>query len=454
MNEKIAQQQTIIPTNLYTGTPGKALNFEAIAFFAASGFFPENDTYWKQGKWDALDFEQQPWHYSPVARSLETVVDEFADLFHKIVAEQTRGKKAILALSGGLDSRTLAVAMQNIGSKPHTYSYRFAGSFEETYYGKAMANALGWEFDERVIPPGYLWGKIEEAGKINKCYAEFTHARQVAVAEEMSTKGDIWLLGHWGDVLFDDMGIATDTTFEQQVQSLYKKVLKKGGKELAADLWKAWGRSGDFETHLAQRLNTMHERINIADPNARVRAFKSLYWATRWTSTNLNYFSQYKPIALPYYDNRMCEFIMTVPEEHLAARQIQIAYIKKYSPQLAAIPWQAKAPYNLFDAHKHLTASHLPYRIANKTKRLFNEKLRKKKLIQRNWEIQFLGAENDAELRKWLFDNPAFHQLVPKALVEKYYQKFQTGDQVYWSHPLSMLLTLSVFAKQHEFEVQ
>lgn len=443
-------ENKIIPSKVCV-TKGQILNKEAIAFFTAAGFFLENDTYWKDESWDFLDFNQQPWRYEPRDITLAETVDEFANLFHEIVEEQTREGKPLLALSGGLDSRTLAVALQNIGREPHTYSYRFQGSFDETKFGKKIAKTLGWSFDELVIPSKYLWDKIDGAGKINGCYAEFTHARQVAVAEQLSKKGDVWLLGHWGDVLFDDMGVVSNLSFEEQVKVLYKKVLKKGGKELATDLWEAWDLPGKFEDQLCARLTQLHTRIDINDANARIRAFKSLYWATRWTSTNLCYFSQHKPIALPYYDDRMCRFVMTVPEKHLAARQVQIEYIKKYSPQLAAIAWQAKAPYNLYNYHRHLTASHLPYRVANKAYWLFKEKILGQKLIQRNWEIQFLGEENDKNLRQWLFDNEAFAKLVPEKVTKKYYKLFKTGDQVYWSHPLSMLLTLSVLTKEHEF---
>jgi hypothetical protein len=445
-------QTNIIPTSLFKGKHGVKLDLEAIAFFAAAGFFPENDTFWKEAKWDFLDFNKQVWLNEPRDISLNQAVEEFATLFHQIVEEKTRDKKVILALSGGLDSRTLAVAMQQLGRKSYTYSYRFDGSFEETKYGKEIANLMDWQFEELVIPPGYLWTKIKEAGAINGCYAEFTHARQVAVAEQLSQKGDIWLLGHWGDVLFDDMGVDGAMPFENQVNALYKKVLKKGGKELATDLWQAWSLKGSFEEQLHVRLDKMHHRIQIKDANARIRAFKSLYWATRWTSTNLHYFNYYKPMVLPYYDDRMCRFAMSMPEEILAGRKIQIEYIKKYSPAMAKISWQAKEPYNLFDFAKHQTAAHLPYRMVNKAKREFREKVLGKKLIQRNWEIQFLGKENDRQLKKWLFENEPFARLVPKDITEKYYCLFQTGDQVYWSHAVSMLLTLSVFAKQNEFE--
>ena len=122
----------IIPVDLFEGGKRQSLDKEAIAFFSASGFFAENDSYWKNDKWEALDFENQSWRYAPRDITLSDAVDEFAELFHQIVAEQTKEGKAILALSGGLDSRTLAVAMKVLGKNPYCYSYRFTNSLQ--YY--------------------------------------------------------------------------------------------------------------------------------------------------------------------------------------------------------------------------------------------------------------------------------------------------------------------------------
>lgn len=444
---------SIIPTRGFPTQTGHVLDKKALAYFASSGFFFENDSYWQEMKWKGLRFDDSPWHYQPRDISLTQAVDEFKELFEDIVKEQINNRKPLLALSGGLDSRTLAAALHNLKVEPHTYSYRFAGSFEETKYGKAIARCCGWSFDDITIPEGYLWQRLEEAGQINRCYAEFTHARQWAVVEELSQKGDIWLLGHWGDVLFDDMGISSDLNPEAQQAALHQKILKKGGQELASDLWDAWDLPGQFTEALDARLHRMLARIEIKDANARVRAFKSMYWATRWTTTNLAYFENFRPMSLPYYDDRMCRFIMSVPEKHLAGRQIQIEYIKRYAPQLAAIPWQSKAPYNLYSYHRHFTPAHLPYRIANKIKHTVKAKWSGKPLVQRNWEIQFLGTKNDQQLRNWLFENQAFSRLVPPEITEKYYNLFLNEDKVYWSHPLSILLTLSVFAKSHLTEV-
>ena len=73
-----------------------------------------------------------------------------------------------------------------------------------------------------------------------------------------------------------------------------------------------------------------------------------------------------------------------------------------------------------------------------------------KKIIQRNWELQFVGKENEAALQKWLFENKSFQELIPKDLVADFYNKFTNKDAVYYSHSVSMLLTLSLFSKQKD----
>ena len=440
----------IIPLKGFPDQKGKSLDKRAIAFWIATSFMLDDDSFYEDVKW-TKSIKNQPWHYTPKETSLAEITNQFATLFENIVKEQLDGRKALLALSGGLDSRTLAVALKRIGAHVHSYSYGFEDNSDETKYGKEIARVAGWTFDDLKIPKGYLWDKIEKAFEINLGYAEFTHPRQIAVAEELSKKGDVFMLGHWGDVLFDDMGVNDDLSFEDQVITIKKKIVKKGGLELASDLWQYWGLAGNFESELNNRISILLQDIKIDNANARIRAFKSLHWATRWTSTNLSFFEHYAPIELPYYDDRMCQFICEVPEEFLSGRQIQMEYIKRYAPEIAAIPWQAKAPYNLFNHHKHLTLHHLPYRIKNKLKNTWRKYITKKPLIQRNWELQFLGKENDEKLRHWLFENPRLFDLVPKDIVEKHYHQFKSEDSVYWSHAVSMLLTLSVkMTSQHK----
>ena len=228
-------------------------------------------------------------------------------------------------------------------------------------------------------------------------------------------------------------------------QALEKNV-KKGGLELASTLWKHWELKGDFETYLRERLQTLLSAIDIKNSSAKIRAFKSMYWAPRWTSINLAVFEEKKPITLPYYDNAMCAFICTVPEVFLADRQLQIAYIKNRNPEVAKITWQENKPFNLYNYHLNKTPFNLPYRVLNKVKRVLNAKFGKKH-IQRNWELQFLGKTNDKNLKKFLRAEE-FNHIIDKRVVNKFYDLFLNNNRVYYSHALSILLTLSLYFKK------
>jgi asparagine synthetase B (glutamine-hydrolysing) len=435
----------------------KTLNHKAICVFAATGFFLDKDTYFNEQKvlQPATEFEidtnkivsQKPyfkWHYNPVERPLKQIVEEFANLFETIIKEQVGNKTVILPLSGGLDSRTQAAALFHLGNKVNSYGYSFTNGHNETYYGKKIAEACNFSFQEWKVPNGYLWNCIEELANINGCYSEFTHPRQMAFINEYAKLGDVFSLGHWGDVLFDDMKVDDDLSINDQVQIIIKKIIKKGGLELAESLWNSWKLEGSFNEYLTQRITILLQKINIKNANAQIRAFKSMYWAPRWTSTNLSVFESVKPITVPYYDDRMCQFICSVPEKYLAKRQIQIEYLKMRMPALAKITWQENRPFNLYNYQFNKKPYNIPYIVLNKIKTAFFKKI----LIQRNWELQFLGNENEKHLKKYLFENSKLNGIVSTELVADFYSKFKNENQVYYSHSVSMLLTLSLFCNK------
>ena len=72
-------------------------------------------------------------------------------------------------------------------------------------------------------------------------------------------------------------------------------------------------------------------------------------------------------------------------------------------------------------------------------------------LITRNWELQFLGEENLFQLKKNLIDRKKINKLIPLSIIKKYLDNFQVNP-VKYAHPVSMLLTLAVFADKHYSE--
>ena len=279
------------------------------------------------------------WHYTPRDISFDQAVDEFTHLFETLILNYTEGKKIILPLSGGLDSRTLAAALK--GRKDVVVvSYEFENGIRETEYARQIAVTCGWEFHHYTIPLGYLWENLDELADISQCQTEFTHPRQMAIIDKIAKYGDLILSGQWGDVLFDVQDIADDANLDQLTNFTIKKVVKPGGMELASELWKYWDLGGDFKEKSFKTIQDLLLDIEIENPKSRIRAFKSLHWAPRWANVNLKVFTSRRDMFIPYYHDEMCKFICMVPEEFLADRNIQIEYIKRKSPELASIPWQ------------------------------------------------------------------------------------------------------------------
>lgn len=434
------------------------LDKKAICIFAATSYFLGTDTYWKDekvlppGTINTIDdngywTDSKPWfewYHQPRDISFEQTVAEFTELFHTICKEQAGDRTVLLPLSGGLDSRTQAVAYSRLGHTVTSYSYSFQNGYKESTIAKKIARELNFDFQEFTIETGYLWDKVDELAKLLKFGTEFTHTRQMAVIDEFRKMDGVFTLGHWGDVLFDAVA-PDDLTEENAMDWILKKIVVKGGQELAEALWGQWELEGDFMSHLRSRIADIWKSIYIESIQAKTRAYLSLTRATRWTNLGFAVFEATNTIEAPYYDDRMAEFICGIPEAYLADRKIQIAYIKNQNPQVAKITWQAQKPYNLYDFHKNKVPYNLPYHIVDKLKRTVNEKMGKK-FIQRNWELQFLGMENDKKLQEHLFGED-IQPFLSKELVTRFYNKFKNRDMVKYSHPLSMLLTLVIWYK-------
>lgn len=437
--------------------PDVNLDLKAIAKFVALGFFLGDSTYFKEIKVipyaSKIELEgkkinkiEKYWHwcYEPRNLSLNDATEEFSSLIEEIIGPMVRDKNVILPLSGGIDSRSLAAAIPD-SQKVIAYSYQFQQGLAENRYGRSIAQARNFAFKDYEIQCGYLWNVIDELANLNNCFSDFTHPRQMAVIDELESLGDSFLLGHWGDVLFDGFDLPEELSFEARVNLILSKIVKKGGVELGKRIWEVWGLEGSFEDDLKAEVSERLAEIKIENPNAQIRAFKSIYWCPRWTSVNLKVFNRKRDIHLPYYHNDLCKFITRIPEKWLIGRQIQIEYIKRKYPQLARIEWQDFYPLNLYNYKNYYKIHKLPERALRKIGRTIKHDLLRMKFYKRNWELQFQGMENDKHLQEYLFEKETFKAFLPIELVKEFYDLFRATPQKY-SHPLSMLLTLSVFS--------
>lgn len=442
-----------------------ALDYKSIATFCSLGFMLDDDTYYDDIKVCKPSTEyhineknqiisQQKtwnWHYSPKEGSFNKIVDEFSHLMDNLIKKKINDKSILLPLSGGLDSRTLFVPVKT-KSNLILSSYEFEEGFSETETAKELSQQFSIPLFTQKIQRGYLWNKIDELYEFNHCFTDFTHPRQVDAINNWKGLGEVILLGHWGDVLFDKQANSDNISNDEQIIQLKKKIIKSGGSELANDLWKIWSIEGSFESYITERLEKLYNNIEVDHPSARMRAFKSLYWAPRWTSINLSIFNKAGEIVLPYYSDEMCKFICTVSERYLEGRKIQIEYIKKNCPEAARLPWQKYNPLNLYQYQRFNQPQYFFVRALKKINRIFQRFLLiSPDQITRNWELQFLGDQNFTQLKKNLLGENKFNQLIPPNIIEDYLEKFQVNP-VKYAHPLSMLLTLAVFSNKYYSE--
>ncbi len=433
-----------------------------MAFFSATGFFFNDSTYYKNIKVlppasdikvsDTNEIISQKryfeWYYNPLIRDVEEASEVLKIGFEKNILTAIHDKKVILPLSGGIDSRCIAAAIPNGMTGINSYSYEFEGGIKEVRFAKAIAKLKNLPFNEFVIPKGYLWNKIDELTKIVHYDIEYTHSRQIAVMDELEKLGDIFLLGHGGEI-FKAAKVKKDLSDERIVDHLYDMYVSAAGQKLGKELWDYWGLEGNFREYVTEVFNEQLKKINIKEVNPKLRAFTFCFIAHRKNHVNINIFERQKEIYLPFLQQNVLNGICNVHEDILTDRKVQIDYIKRKSPEVAKVPWQDYYPLNLYDYKKYYKKSYLPKRTLNYLKRKLNERLSGERLIIRNWENQLLGAENDKQLQNHLFNDAYESGMIPRHIVRDMYERFRYTDNKAHVRPVSTLITLMNFQKDH-----
>lgn len=440
-------------------SPTGELDVKAICIYLATGMFLGADTFFvdlktvdpgtavhtaEDGRVTGID-SRMKWEPDSERKIDEGECDDLIDEMNSILTDcmSSTGRDQMIGLSGGLDSRTLA---GSLGEDPtvKSYSYEFQGGRSENNFGQQIATECRFDHRQYKIPKGYLWGKIEQIAGLNACYSEFTHPRQMAIADSLPGADTSLILGHWGDVIFDDFGVEENLNDQQLACWLKKRLTKASGIKLAKEIWNQHF-SESFDQYLIERFESALATVR-GTANDRLRGFKSLNWAHRWTSVNLSIFgANGADLVVPFYDERMIKLSWKLPREMLKGRKFQVEYIKRISPALARIPWQAFEPFNLYTYESYRSLSAIPARIGKKITRNL-KKLKHGERVRQNWENQFLGAKNDECLQQWLREVPELNNIVSRALVDETYSNFQEDSRAHW-HGISMLLTLSVFSK-------
>ena len=279
-------------------------------------------------------------------------------------------------------------------------------------------------------------------------FQDITQCRQASVVDEIASHADYLVAAHWGDVWLDDMGLANESKSNDDdfmLAHVLHKMEKPGREWLLDHLCRPRLGNDEPGTVLRQMLQREMSHLNhIEDPDFRIKALKTDQWSFRWTTASLRMFQAAAFPRLPFYDSRLTDFFCTVPSRFVSGRRLQIDFLKRFAPDLARITWQVYDT-NLF-RYQHSNSWLLPKRAFKKGWRV----LTKKRIIQRNWEAQFLSDEGKRGLGQWLLrQGLRLHEFVEPVVIRQLLDSFYASPEKGPGYTVSMLLTFSAWLERY-----
>ncbi len=441
------------------------LDWEGLAAFFRMGFFHGQRTYFREVTilpmathqiFDArLRLYQShrywQWRHAPQPHaSVQAAAEAFGDVFHAVMNDAAAEGRVGLPISGGLDSRSTVVALTQPSIRPRvegrvwSYSYGYTDDSIETAISRKIARAARFPFRAFTIRP-YLFDRLDQILEWTEGFQDITQCRQAFVRDELRKHTDILIGGLWGDVWLDDMGFQgkTGLSTAHLAELVLGKMSKRGHSWLTQHLVRPHlGNDGAdiLRHHIAERLKELE---TIKEIDFRVKAYKTEEWSFRWSIPPIRVFHSATLPKLVFYDTRLTDFFLTIPTEYLSGRRLQVEYIKRFSPVLARIPWQVYGA-NLY-WYRYFNSLLIPLRAWRKGKRI----LQRRRIIERNWEVQFLASDRERNrLRTHLLEpGIRLHHYVDRAEVEKLVNHFLAlpAPDGAIGYTVSMLLTFAAW---------
>lgn len=446
----------------------RRLDWEGLSGFFAYGFFPGDRTHFDDVQilrpathyfFNAngqLRGSQRYWSWTHTVdnrRSYDDTVKEFANVFGRVNADQTRDGRVAIPISGGLDSRSTVTALTCTGQKPEerfwAYSYGYTDDSRETHIARQVAKTRDLPFKAYTISP-YLFERLDDIMAWTEGFQDITMARQAFVRDDIARNADRLVAALWGDVWLDNMGLAGQHGESLSVKNIeehaIRKMTKRGGSWLVENI-SAPQLGGLRAQEILQSMVTQEfgQLSNIADPDFRIKAYKTDQWSFRWSMPPIRIFQSAAAPCLVFYDTRIADFFCTVPSDFISKRLLQIDYLKRFSPDLARIRWQVYDA-NLFRYH-HFNTWLLPRRAMLKAGRM----LTGKNIIERNWEVQFFDQSGRRDLEVHLCRKGLrLHEFVSPVSLQKLLAAFYRSPlEMGRGYTISMLLTFSAWLERY-----
>jgi asparagine synthase (glutamine-hydrolysing) len=265
----------------------------------------------------------------------QTLINTFSRLVESTIGQ---GKKLVVPLSGGLDSRIIVAMLKRLGvNDVICVSYGRKRS-RESEISKHVAEALGyeWLFVESTAKKWYECYNSKEADLFRTWAGNLSslpHMQDFLTVKELKIHGKIpensvFVPGHTGDMLsgghIPENCLENSTNFDSE--AYLKASLKKH-----YNLWK-WPYGQEIENIFRQRINKSVSGLEIKDNVTFADAIEYFDFNERQAKFIINSVRVYEFFGyewrIPFWDTELINFFLRVPIEYRINRKLYKKYAR------------------------------------------------------------------------------------------------------------------------------
>lgn len=307
-------------------------DFEALNVFFRLGTFLDGDTAYKGVKADIGPVEIAPY----VHLSREAAMDAYIDLFRAAVSARITDGPSGLGLSGGRDSRHIALELERQGVRPLAFTSDPPGSPSELESACRVVEYCGW--DHLVIRPKYTVD-AEIAKNHATGFASMQHAWMYSAMQAIHYRlPDVLWDGIGGDVLSAGLFLTERNVslFEEgRLDELAEDLTLGGDIPLVAD-------QSLFPRDVALHrvVVELRKHVNAANP---VGSF--FFWSRTRRDIGASAFGivgHDRVVLTPYLDRDLWTLLAGLPARILLSQTFHTDTIARAYPQAADLPYAGK----------------------------------------------------------------------------------------------------------------
>ncbi|MGV8076904.1 MAG: asparagine synthase family protein [Methanosarcina sp.] len=275
----------------------------------------------------------------PESKLLETMDQAFLNAFSRLIESTIKqGKKLVVPLSGGLDSRIIVAMLKRLGvDDVICISYGRKGN-RESIISKKVAKALGYdwifvEYTARKWQECYHSKEADSFRKLAGNLSSLPHMQDYLAVQELKSQGKIpensvFVPGHTGDMLAGSHipHYYLDTSINYNSETFLVDSLKRH-----YNLWN-WPSGYELENTFKEKLNNSISGLEIKDNETCASAIEFFDFNDRQAKFIVNSVRVYEFFGyewrIPFWDTELINFFLMVPIEHRINQELYRKYAR------------------------------------------------------------------------------------------------------------------------------